>query len=330
MLVSAVLVFSALYPGTAMGMDWIKYQGNPVLMKSLNGWDSQGISAACIIRDGEVYRLWYSATGPDGSGIGAAESADGLSWAKSPQNPLLVTGPEAYDSNFIFAPTALRDGNVYKMWYTGSDESSIWSICLATSEDGITWDKFPANPVLGPSEWYDGERTGDPWVIYDEGIYKMWYTCQNRPEIMYAIAYATSPDGVSWTKHPEPVLVADGDGPDNGTVRDPSVIRSGTGYEMWYRGIGKSGDWTVCYATSPDGISWDRYPENPVLAGDPDGWDARIWFPRVLDEGNRYSMWYTSADEDEIGYAHLPIGQGLSLAVVMVVLGRMIYVNRER
>jgi predicted GH43/DUF377 family glycosyl hydrolase len=203
-------------------------------------------------------------------------------------------------------------------------------ICLATSNDGIWWDKHPVNPVMEPGEWFDGERIGDPWVIHDEGIYKMWYTCQNRPEIVYGIAYATSPDGVSWTKHTEPVLLASGDGPDSGTVRDPSVLRTDRGYEMWYRGIGESLEWTVCYATSADGITWTRYPENPVLRGDPGSWDERIWFPRVLAEEGRYSMWYTSADDDEIGYAYLPIGQCFTIAAGLAIFIRIISMHLKQ
>jgi predicted GH43/DUF377 family glycosyl hydrolase len=234
-----------------------------------------------------------------------------VNWDKYPGNPLISNGPYEYDVSFVFAPTVVHDGKGYKMWYTGSDSENVWTVNLATSPDGIAWTKYAGNPVLSPEGWYEAERVGDPWVILDEGVYMMWYTCQNRAmNISYGIAYATSGDGITWSKHPEnPVLLAGDEGPDSGTVRDPCVVRSASGYEMWYRGIDVY-NWTVCYATSEDGANWIRYHENPVLRGEPETWDARVWFPRVLDEEGLRSMWYTSADTDEIGYAHMPVAQG--------------------
>ncbi len=290
---------------------WIKHPGNPVLLKSESGWDSGDIHAAAVLKEDGTYKMWYSAHNSTHSGIGLALSSDGVNWEKYPGNPLVSKGPDEYDISFVFAPTVVHEGEGYKMWYTGSDSENVWTVNLATSPDGIIWTKHPGNPVLRPEEWYEAERVGDPWVILDEGIYKMWYTCQNRPmDIMYGIAYATSEDGIVWTKHPgNPVLLPGEEGPDSGSVRDACVVRSPAGYEMWYRGIDVY-NWTVCYATSDDGVNWSRYDDNPVLRGEPEAWDARMWFPRVLDEEGIRSMWYTSADTNEVGYAHLAIAQG--------------------
>ncbi len=316
-----ILVFCA--PGVA-SQGWIKYEGNPLGLKSEAGWDSE-IIAVSVLKEEGMYRMWYSGYNSTLSGIGMATSVDGVHWEKYEGNPLIVPGPGAYDSDFIFAPTVVKDQSGYKMWYTGSDEASRWTIELATSLDGVNWVKHDDNPVLQPGpEWYDGERAGDPWVLHDGGIYKMWYTCQNRPEITYGIAYATSVDGIEWTKHPEnPVLIAGDEGPDSDSVRDPCVVKTGAKFEMWYRGIKEK--WTTCYADSPDGVNWQRYAQNPVLSGEAGGWDARVWFPRLLVEENKYSMWYTSADINDIGYAYLTIDEGLvfvSVAGIACVLCR--------
>jgi predicted GH43/DUF377 family glycosyl hydrolase len=309
LLVIVIITLTAVYQA-ALGMEWVKHDDNPVLHKSGDEWDSGTIHAASVIREGDLYRMWYSASGAQGNGIGTAQSSDRINWEKYPHNPLITPGPEDYDNSSFFAPMVIRDGDHYKMWYTAVNQSYVWSIALATSPDGYDWTKHPGNPVLIPgTEWYDRERVSGPSILLEDGMFKMWFTCQNRPQIGYGIGYATSIDGIDWVKHPDPVLLAEGDGPDNGSVRSPSVVKGKDGYEMWYRGIGKGGHWTVCYATSKDGINWERYAENPVLTGKPGGWDNRIWFPRVLLEEDRYSMWYASADEDEIGYAFLPISQ---------------------
>jgi len=106
---------------------------------------------------------------------------------------------------------------------------------------------------------------------------------------------------------------------------------------MWYRGIGiTSPSWTVCYATSPDGVHWTRCAENPVLQGQAGSWDAKIWYPRVLVEQDRYSMWYSSTDSGqvgEVGYAYLLVPEQLCgaalVGLALCLLGRRIARNQR-
>jgi len=64
----------------------------------------------------------------------------------------------------------------------------------------------------------------------------MWYGGYNGTN--YQIGYATSSDGISWTKYgANPVLRLSSSGWDNAYVRDPSVIKETDGtYKMWYNG----------------------------------------------------------------------------------------------
>jgi sucrose-6-phosphate hydrolase SacC (GH32 family) len=226
----------------------------------------------------------------------------------------------------------VRDGEGYMMWYTGVDPNSRWSVCLATSKDGLIWTKHPANPVLtiGP-DTFDDRLVGDPSVIVDQGIYKMWYSATGSSgRGYYKICYATSEDGVTWTKSSGPVLEASLDGPDNSSVRGPSVMKSAKGYEMWYRGIPTgANNWTICYATSLDGVTWERYPGNPVLVGDPAGWDSNIWFPRVVLEEDRYSMWYVSDATGEVGYAYMGVPEAELTPLALGLFGALLHRRRH-
>ncbi len=262
-----------------------------------------------------MYRMWYDAGNGSVHALGLATSQDGLHWDKDPRNPILLPGPGEYDSAFIFGPTILRDEFGYRMWYTGMDSSNSWTICLATSPDGIRWAKYAGNPVMVPGpDWYDGSGVADPCVILDDGVLKMWYTAYNRTT-SYSIGYATSLDGIAWTKHhANPVLIPSREGADAVTVRGPCVLKTSRGYEMWYRGINVN--WTICYASSHDGIAWIRVAGNPVLRGSPGDWDAKVWFPRLLLEDERYSMWYCSDTQDEIGYAYSPVAEGFALLTI--------------
>jgi sucrose-6-phosphate hydrolase SacC (GH32 family) len=109
----------------------------------------------------------------------------------------------------VQSPSVILDGSTYKMWYTGTDTTGTGfsQIGYATSLDGITWTKYNGNPVLDvtASDW-DSNRVGGEEVIKDGATYKMWYTGSNASNIG-RIGYATSPDGITWTKYvSNPVL----------------------------------------------------------------------------------------------------------------------------
>jgi len=292
-----------------------------------NAWANGTTVGFSVIKNGDVYVAYYDS---GGQGIGRALSPDGIIWEGDPRLPLIVRGPDPYDEKYIWSPSVLKDEGGYKMWYTGSDDMYRWSICLATSEDGITWTKYAGNPVISVDS---PDKAGDPWVLRDGNLYKIWYTHYNRTLGHYVLDYATSQDGIHWTRYAgNPVLDAGESGPDSSSVRDPCVIKTGGRYEMWYRGTSRTNkNWTICYASSPDGISWTKYHDNPVLWGEEGTWTFKVWFPRVIREPERYSMWFTSEVTSQIGYAYQPIPEGAIIVLLpLIILGRRARKGRAR
>ncbi|MEP6663546.1 MAG: hypothetical protein ABJC04_07760 [Verrucomicrobiota bacterium] len=150
--------------------------------------------------------------------------------------------------------------------------------------------KHPANPVMRRSEPWEGVG---PYVfcnrlIQDEktGQLRLWYV-GHRPPIEYAMGYATSFDGLKWTK-PDLAVCRVGDKsalncivPDrnaDGTgsfVRDP---RPETPSHRRYMGVKFTYD-GECASFSADGIVWRNYASNPVWRVPADAihlmWDER-------------------------------------------------------
>ncbi|MBI5682793.1 MAG: hypothetical protein HZC45_06480 [Deltaproteobacteria bacterium] len=90
----------------------------------------------------------------------------------------------------------------------------------------------------------------------------------------------------------------------------PFVMKDGDGYKMWYYGYGKTPNHPpgIGYATSIDGVHWQRYKENPVLSpGEEDSWDNEmLGYPVIIKEDSLYKMWYAGTnrfEEWKIGYA---------------------------
>ena len=163
-------------------------------------------------------------------------------WEKYPGNPVLDKGgPGSYDYQKAYLQTVLFDGTEYKMWYVGdsadgSGFSWVIEICLATSPDGIVWTKYAGNPVLtrGSSGEWDRHHLGHPSVLFDGTEYKMWYSGYEVYRGPSRIGYATSPDGIVWTKYSgNPVVDLGTSGSyDDENVTYPSVLFDGIEYKF--------------------------------------------------------------------------------------------------
>ena len=290
---------------------WEKYQGNPV--------QPYGAQPA-VLKDGDTMRMWYSVGAADSLGLMVvifyATSVDGISWADIPEGTIFPGEPGSWDSRVRDTPWVLKDDEGYKLWYTGATAvgSQTMDIGFATSENGINWDFYP-EPVLrrGEGEAWDALWVESPCVIYDDGIYRMWYTGFSR-DWRGSIGYAESQDGINWEKHDGPVLVGE-EWWEDFVVGVPAVIKRDTLFEMWYGAISieDMADDTVDtvsigYATSRDGMNWVKYNENPVLTTyyptyDPDS--GGPWAPSVLFFNEQFWMWYESITG--IGLATAPL-----------------------
>jgi len=110
------------------------------------------------------------------------------------------------------------------------------------------------------------------------------------------IGHATSLDGVTWIKDTNnPVMDVGPEGSwDDGGVGCCSVIYDGSQYHMWYIGQVYLGHRIIIgHATSPDGVTWTRDPQNPILEYDDTSWEGVIMdSPEVILDDSIYRMWY--------------------------------------
>jgi len=249
--------------------------------------------------------IGFAACGSDNYFYLASDKPSNL-WVKDASNPILSPGTSGeWDDTFVISPSVIYNGTSYQMWYAGYD-GAVMRIGYATSTDGVVWTKYPSNPVFNTGSGWDGSGVSSPSVVYDGITYHMWYSGNNGAE--WKIGYATSPDGINWTRYPfNPVLDVGTSGEwDDSYLDHPHVVYTGTGFKMWYSGDGGS-LYRVGYATSPDGVNWTKHPSNPVLdVGTSGEWDDNQILPGgVVYVGNTYHMWFTADDglNTRIGYA---------------------------
>jgi hypothetical protein len=68
-------------------------------------------------------------------------------------------------------------------------------------------------------------------------------------------------------------------------------------YHLWYYGS-DSTNMRIGYATSPDGTSWTKSSQNPIVnLGSPGAWDDyHVTGPTIVFEGDIFKMWYSGQD----------------------------------
>jgi len=242
------------------GIIWTKDVNNPVLDKGTTGsWDAGMAHSPIVMVVNNTFHMWY--TGWKGvtvdfdNQIGHATSPDGITWTKDPNNPVLPTGPDgAWDHGWVVAYSILYDSNKYHMWYGAWDGINFTypRIGHATSPDGLTWTKDPANPVLvADAGSWDFPRVDFPSVIFDGTTYHMWYSGGSM--YSWKIGYATSADGSSWTKYSSnPVLGTGKEGSwDSRSVATMSVLDNSGKFMMWYWGSKTENSASIGYAEVP-------------------------------------------------------------------------------
>jgi len=205
-------------------------------------------------------------------------------------------------------------GNQYRIFFNCRDRNNRSSI--ACFDWDITQPTQYANlseqPVLSP---------GEPGHFDDNGVsigcilpvnnqfylyYLGWTLCKHVPfHNTIGIAVADSIDLNFQRMSPAPIMGRHSVDPI--TLSYPCVRYNGDKFSMWY---GSHLTWqnkhntmehVIKYASSADGISWQRSGQVCIAANDTDYAFSR---PCVLQFNNQYHMWYNYRGEDyKIGYA---------------------------
>ncbi len=176
----------------------------------------------------------------------------------------------------------------------------------------IAFTRYEGNPVLvagPPDSWEAAVRYGN--VLVKDGVYHLFYTGVNADGDRFAIGYATSPDGFSFTRYEgNPILEGDGEGFDAHSVSRPVVVVDGETWVMYYTahprpGHPLSGPAIGRVTASDPAGPWSRDPEAVMRMGSRTDWDGEPdWFgvspSSVLITDAGYIMYYTSHHRGEI------------------------------
>jgi len=316
-----------------------KYSGELTLKNGLE--NELYVTNTWVVKDGGAYQMWYTHARTD---LSLSDIADGL-------NNILTAD--------IINNIADLDIDSLLNNISGVDLDALYDflnatatvIGYATSSDGITWTVVDTEAFSGSGGgvW---DSVAAPCVVKnDTNDYEMWYTHsestltktqlgdiltnlggtqQDRKDAITAllqsmstvIGYSTSTDGISWTVENDQVLDSGSSGIWD-SVATPSVVKTGSSYEMWYshgetdvteqdlddilsdiNNFGIDELWnlldgsrsSIGYAISTDGEIWNVV--NPeVLSGSGSILDS-VGAPCVIKIDSSYEMWYSHIETD--------------------------------
>ena len=286
----------------------IRYPNNPVFVAPKNDTAAQnGVSSTSVIQWQGRYYMFYTNDG-NVSSIGLATSLDGVNWTNVESQVLGAGGAGSWDSGGVYQPSVIWNGSEFLMYYSGYSSKTPAEIGLAVSHDLMNWTRYSGNPIVAPGpEAYDSVSLTHASVIYDPPTYKMWYGGRFPVNYTHTIDYATSLDGIHWTKNAaNPVLtVRDFNIPSLTGPSQPSVAKINSTYLM---AIYYGGDADLDYASSLDGIHWTVGPTHFLVSpNNTVSLDATPSYPSLLSSGTSLLLWYTrlpnNASQPTIGLA---------------------------
>lgn len=127
------------------------------------------------------------------------------------------------------------------------------------------WRRLSTSPVISPrGSGFESAGTFNPAVVEAGRRVVMLYRAQDRRGTS-SLGYATSRDGIHFTRRPEPVLRPEAPYEKGGGLEDPRIVAFGGTYVLTYTGYnnvdgkGPGGkDAQLCLAMSADLTSWRR------------------------------------------------------------------------
>jgi predicted GH43/DUF377 family glycosyl hydrolase len=182
--------------------------------------------------------------------------------------------------------------------HTGSNDAELDTVAVDTGM--VNFVPFQGNPVFngtGDSTWDEHIRERG-FILHEGDEYHLWYTGyrEGEGEAMH-LGYATSPDGITWTRYKNNPII------DSGWVEDVMVVKRDTVYYMFAEGEGD----IAHMLTSADRIHWKeqgkldiRYTNGKALSpgpyGTPTAWyEGETWY--LMYERGDLGIWLATSTD---------------------------------
>lgn len=233
----------------------------------------------------------------DGWAIGIATGTDLDNWERC---GVLLPEQQA-ERPGICAPATIVIGDTLHLFYQryiGAIPSD--AICHATSRDGITFQRNPANPILSArGDWNNG-RAIDADVIVSDGKLLLYFATRDPENVVQKLGVASAPidsdfSPDQWTQLCDSSILEPELEWEQDCIEAPAVCRYGDQFYMFYAGAYNNRPQQIGCAVSADGVRWERLSTEPFLTNGAKGeWnESESGHPYIfVDDDQRYHLFY--------------------------------------
>jgi predicted GH43/DUF377 family glycosyl hydrolase len=225
--------------------------------------------------------------------------------------PVLSPGElGTFDNDGVSLACIVQHGKSSYLYYLGWNlcKSVPWnnSIGLAIKSDLGPFKKYSTGPILG-RDMVDPLTISYPWVLHDNGKWKMWYGSHlrwNDPSVqenfLHVIKYAESEDGINWKKNDKIVIPFDENKGEYAFAK-PCVIKEEGIYKMWYAYRGNK--YRIGYAESKNGVDWVRNDFQAQVEPTGEGWDSEtVEYPYLFQHKAKKYILYNGNGYGKTGF----------------------------
>jgi predicted GH43/DUF377 family glycosyl hydrolase len=232
-------------------------------------------------------------------------------------HPILEVGSRGtFDDNGLMLTSVVKqDHSKYLLYYAGFEicEKIRYRIFtgLAISNDaGESFKRFSSTPILDRSPNEEFFRCGS-YVLLEDGKFKIWYVgggswtqIDGKEMPVYDLKYAESKDGMNWPDKGHTIIPITGDD-EHGYGRPWVTILDSGRYEMFYSIRSKSlKAYRLGYATSLDGITWERKDDQVGLVTAPESLATNaIMYSSLISVHGKTYCFYNGDNFGEFGFS---------------------------
>lgn len=225
---SANVLTTPLSVGVATSSDgksWTKRGDSPLLQGDGQGYNALSIGDTRILKDGRKWIMYFNTREYPGPGPGpfigraTANTPDGP-WIMGEEAVLTIGKESTWDAGFVSPSDILKVNGKYYLYYSGGTAyipafgyHNVHQLGLAISDDGIHFDKYDdpnshstlfadSDPVIfaGAEGSYDSGMAWEASILPTSFGFEMFYTADPDVWTGERVCYATSEDGIKWTK----------------------------------------------------------------------------------------------------------------------------------
>ncbi len=298
---------------------WVK-KGLIYAPQGRHGWDDNTIlTPTPFLLNDQTIRIYGGFRDGEGAsriGYIDVDAADPSRILKVSDKPVIELGaPGMFDDNGMILGDIVRHDEAIRLYYVGFQQVKKAKFLaysgLALSHDGgESFRRASQVPLMDRTDnalYIRAIHT----VLFDEGVWKIWYSVgmgwemiNGIPYPQYDIRYVESKDGL--TIDDKEGVHCIGCDPNEYRIGRPRVRKNGGRYEMRYTSDTYDKQYRAGYAESDDGINWTRMDHKAGIEKSAEGWDSEmLCYPVIIDAAGKRYMIYSGngMGRTGVGYA---------------------------